>query len=72
MRKLELAIEYQEQDINGFGFHSTTIPAGAPILPADNLPQGGFWVQPWDGMTRKDVLWQRNVGFYLFNSDVNN
>mgnify|MGYP001196831555 CR=1 FL=1 len=28
-----------------------TIPAGTSVFPANNLPQGGFWVEAWEGIT---------------------
>lgn len=47
-----------------------TIPAGVSVEPADNLPQGGYWVQPWEGMTEKEEAWHRNYGFHVDEDQV--
>ena len=47
-----------------------TIPKGTAVIPADNLPIGGFWVQPWPGMDEQADGWMRNYGFLLFTSEV--
>jgi len=45
--------------------HIATIPKGSELIPADNLPQGGYWVLPWEGMTEEQESWERNYGFHL-------
>jgi hypothetical protein len=47
-----------------------TIPAGAQVIPATNLPQGGFWVEAWEGMTDKAESWGRNYGFHVTSDEV--
>lgn len=47
-----------------------TIPAGTPVIPATNLPQGGFWVEPWEGMTDRAESWGRNYGFHVASDEV--
>ena len=46
------------------------IPAGIPVEPATNLPQGGYWVQPWKGMSEQAESWQRNYGFHVTEEQV--
>ena len=49
----------------------TTIPAGTPVRPADNLPgEGRYWVEDWDGMTEADQSWARNYGFLVESDEV--
>lgn len=50
--------------------HIATIPAGTPVTPATNLPQGGFWVDNWDGMSDKAESWGRNYGFHVTTEEV--
>lgn len=50
--------------------HIATIPAGIPVRPATNLPEGGFWVEPWEGMTAKAESWCRNYGFHVASDEV--
>lgn len=47
-----------------------TIPAGTPVIPADNLPDGGWWAEPWEGMSEAEESWERNYGFLLDDSEV--
>lgn len=47
-----------------------TIPAGTPVIPATNLPEGGYWVEPWDGMTAEQASWQRTYGFHVTDDEV--
>jgi len=48
----------------------TTIPAGTPVTPATNLPQGGFWVKAWQGMTEKAESWGSSYGFHVTSEEV--
>jgi hypothetical protein len=50
--------------------HIATIPAGTKLIPASNLPDGGYWAEPWDGMTSIEEAWQRNYGFHITESDL--
>jgi hypothetical protein len=47
-----------------------TIPAGTPVIPASNLPSGGYWVQPWPGMSASAESWQHNYGFLINDDEV--
>lgn len=51
-----------------YGFIAT-IPAGTPVVPADNLPSipgnPQYWVQPWPGMSEQAESWQRCYGFLV-------
>ena len=48
-----------------------TIPAGTPVVPATNLPEGGYWVdEEWDGMTDEQQSWMRNYGFLVTDEEV--
>ena len=43
-----------------------TIPKGTPVMPADNLPRGGYWVdEPWQGITEKALYWLTCYGFHI-------
>jgi len=48
------------------------IPAGTKVLPADNLPSGGYWSCAWDGMSPEAESWHRNYGFLLNPEEVVN
>ena len=50
--------------------HVATIPAGTPVQPADNLPEGGYWAEDWEGMTDGEESWGRNYGFLLSDDEV--
>ncbi len=50
--------------------HIATIPKGTEVTKATNLPNGGFWVKKWNGMTLKAKSWLDNYGFLLTNADV--
>ena len=52
--------------------HIAIIPKGTPVIPADNLPQGGYWAEPWSGMNEQEESWQRNYGFHLTDEEVEN
>ena len=45
--------------------HIATIPAGTIITPANNLPQGGYWVARWPGASDKAIGWGRGYGFNI-------
>ena len=47
-----------------------TIPAGTPVVPADNLPDGGYWVSDWNDMDDKAESWMRNYGFHVGEEEV--
>ena len=47
-----------------------TIPAGTPVVPAHNLPQGGYWVEKWEGMTYPEECWQSAYGFHVTEDQV--
>ncbi len=47
-----------------------TIPAGTPVDPASNLPEGGYWVSPWPGMDEATKSWHRNYGFHVTAEEV--
>jgi hypothetical protein len=51
-----------------YGFIAT-IPAGSKVVPADNLPDGGYWVEQWEGMTEVEEAWGRSYGFHLTEED---
>lgn len=50
--------------------HIATIPAGTKLTPATNLPDGGFWAEPWEGMSEQAESWERNYGFHITNDDL--
>ena len=47
-----------------------TIPAGTAVVPADNHPEGGYWVLPWPGMDEATKSWHRNYGFHVAAEEV--
>lgn len=47
-----------------------TIPAGTKIVPATNLPVGGYWAEPWKDMSELEESWARNYGFHLTEDQV--
>ena len=49
------------------------IPAGTPVVPADNLPEPNqFWACSWAGMTDKERSWYCGYGFLLQLEEVEN
>ena len=46
------------------------IPAGTPVIPADNLPDDGWWAEPWEDMSELAEAWMRNYGFLLRDDEV--
>jgi len=52
-----------------YGFIAT-IPAGTSLIPAGNLPDGGYWAEPWEGMTKVAEAWGRNYGFHITEEDL--
>jgi hypothetical protein len=53
-----------------FGTGKVSIPEGTPVIPADNLPDGGWWVEPWEDMSKLAESWERNYGFLLRDDEV--
>ena len=48
-----------------------TIPAGTPVVPATNLPEGGYWVdEEWARMTAEPQSWMRNYGCLVTDEEV--
>ena len=47
-----------------------TIPAGTPVVPADNVPEGGYWVLPWRGMDEATKSRHQNYGFRVTADEV--
>lgn len=47
-----------------------TIPAGTLVVPADNLPDGGYWAESWKGMTDAEEGHARNYGFHIRDDEV--
>jgi hypothetical protein len=47
-----------------------TIPARTIVTPADNLPQGGYWVARWPGASDKAIGWGRGYGFHVSPEEV--
>ena len=46
------------------------IPQGSRLVPATNLPHGGYWVENWEGMTDDARAWSRNYGFHVTEEDL--
>jgi hypothetical protein len=57
--------------VSGYGF-TALIPKGSRVIPATNLPQGGYWVEPWQGMSDEAESWERNYGFHVTEDEVIN
>ena len=51
-------------------YKTATVPAGTKVIEATNLPQGGYWVEPWPNMPTWVESWQRNYGFHVNANDV--
>ena len=66
MKRTPKAIDYQSAPYGRI----TTIPKGARLIPASNLPQGGYWVESWRGMSEKARSWARNYGFHVTIEDL--
>lgn len=48
-----------------------TIPAHTPVIPATNLPQGGYWVEKWsDELDDHTDSVLRNIGFHVTEDEV--
>lgn len=61
----------KEIEFHSCGGHIATIPVGTLVIPADNLPQGGWWVENWSNMTELAQSYARNYGFLLTDCEVN-
>jgi len=48
----------------------TLIPAGTPVREATNLPDGGWWAQPWESMSDDEISWMNNYGFFIESHEV--
>jgi len=35
------------------------------VVPATNLPRGGWWVEPWEGMTEDERMIQEGQGIWI-------
>jgi len=46
------------------------IPAFTPVIPAVNLPDGGYWVLPWDNMSESALGWMGGYGIHLNPDEV--
>jgi len=66
MKRTQKDIDYQAAPYGRI----TIIPKGARLIPADNLPQGGYWVENWRGMSEKVRSWARNHGFHVTEEDL--
>src|SRR5512147_1058118 len=66
MKVTKAWIDYQSAPYGKIAY----IPAGIPVEPATNLPEGGYWVQPWQGMNEQAESWQRNYGFHVTEEQV--
>lgn len=58
---------------NGFGLPAWDIdlPAGLAVIPADNLPQGGYWLaESPDGVSEEVQLWIGTYGIHLDREEV--
>lgn len=51
-------------------YNVTVIPVGTKVVPTHNLPKGGYWACPWDGMTPQEESWMRNYGFHILEEEV--
>jgi len=46
------------------------IPKGTNLIPATNLPDGGYWADEWQNMSIKEESWYRNYGFHITENDL--
>lgn len=46
------------------------IPKGTPVSPAYNLPDQGYWVEQWEGMTAEQKRWDDNYGYHVTAQEV--
>ena len=60
------AIEYS---VAPYG-HIATIPKGTPVVKAENIPGGGYWVQAWEDMMYKAKGWLRGYGFLVHEHEI--
>tara|TARA_R110002020_G_scaffold226009_4_gene436368 strand:+ start:626 stop:826 length:201 start_codon:yes stop_codon:yes gene_type:complete len=47
-----------------------TIPKGTPVIPADNIPSRGYWIENWKGMTAAQKSWSENYGYHATAGEV--
>ena len=58
-------------DYNSMSYGAlATIPKGTPVTPAYNLPQRGYWVESWKGMTAAQKSWEDNYGYHVTEKEV--
>ena len=55
--------------VPSYGFIAL-IPAGTPVIPAENLPEPCFWAEPWPNMGREAAAWDRNYGFLIWPEEI--
>lgn len=65
-RKTQKDIDYQAAPYGRIAI----IPKGARLIPAANLPHGGYWVANWRGMADAARAWNRNYGFHVTDEDL--
>lgn len=47
-----------------------TIPKGTPVTRCYNVPQGGYWIDNWKGMTAAQKSWADNYGYHATDAEV--
>ena len=58
---------------NGFGLPiwDIDLPAGLAVIPANNLPQGGYWLAECpEGVSEEVALWIEEYGIHLDREEV--
>lgn len=66
MKVIAKAFEYNAAPYGKIAY----IPAGLAVVPATNLPQGGYWVADRTWADEKAESWQRNYGFHVTEEQV--
>ena len=65
-RKTQKDIDYQAAPYGRIAI----IPKGTRLIPAANLPHGGYWAANWRGMSDAARAWGRNYGFHVTEGDL--
>lgn len=66
MKVTKAAFDYQSAPYGKIAY----IPAGLPVIPASNLPQGGYWIAERTWANEQAQSWQRNYGFHVTEEQV--
>jgi hypothetical protein len=66
MEKTKYKINYSSMPYGALA----KIPKGTLVTQAYNLPDGGYWVENWKGMTKAQKSWGETYGYHVTEKEV--